>query len=76
MHHFMYIKLRKNYLLSFNELLIVILIGSHDPRMEVSTMNSLTANLHFGMVAFYRPTATRHKILMEHKAFPSDHVSH
>lgn len=52
-----------------------VLVGSHDPGMEVIIMNSLTANLHFGMVAFYRPTATRHKVLMEHKAFPSDHYA-
>lgn len=51
--------------------LIAGLVGAKDEK-EVTTMGTLTANLHFLLCAFYRPTKERYKILYEHKAFPSD----
>lgn len=42
---------------------------------EVAVMETLTANLHLLMASFYRPSKERYKIILEGRAFPSDHVS-
>lgn len=42
---------------------------------EVVIMNSLTCNLHLMMLAFYKPTSSRHKIIIEKKSFPSDYYA-
>ncbi|KAH8821560.1 pyridoxal phosphate-dependent transferase [Xylogone sp. PMI_703] len=43
---------------------------------EVAVMQTLTANLHLLMCAFYKPDINgRHKIIIESKAFPSDHYA-
>ncbi|KAB5570179.1 pyridoxal phosphate-dependent transferase [Coniochaeta sp. 2T2.1] len=54
--------------------LIAPIVGAD--KSEVAVMQTLTANLHFLMSAFYRPDISgRHKIILESKAFPSDHFA-
>ncbi len=58
---------------SYHELLtppMAAIVGARDS--EVVCMNSLTTNIHLLFVSFYRPTATRYKIIAEAKMFPSD----
>jgi kynureninase len=42
---------------------------------EVAVMETLTANLHFLMASFYKPTKEKYKVVIEGKAFPSDHFA-
>ncbi|XP_015991852.2 kynureninase [Rousettus aegyptiacus] len=40
---------------------------------EIAIMNALTVNLHLLLLLFFKPTPKWYKILLEAKAFPSDH---
>ncbi|KAK0646551.1 pyridoxal phosphate-dependent transferase [Cercophora newfieldiana] len=52
--------------------LIAPIVGASEA--EVAVMQTLTANLHLLLSSFYHPDIKgRHKIILESKAFPSDH---
>ncbi|MDJ0652972.1 MAG: kynureninase [Xanthomonadales bacterium] len=58
---------------SYHELLtppMARIVGARES--EVVCMNSLTTNIHLLFVSFYRPTASRYKIISEARMFPSD----
>ncbi|KAF6114375.1 kynureninase [Phyllostomus discolor] len=53
--------------------LMTDIVGANEK--EIVLMNGLTVNLHLLLLSFFKPTPKRHKILLEAKAFPSDHYA-
>ncbi len=63
----------KNPWLMYHEFLterMAAIVGAKP--IETIMMNSLTVNLHFLLVSFYRPMPERNRIVIEKGAFPSD----
>jgi kynureninase len=54
-----------------NDLLAQHIIGAQS-QSEISTMNSLSINLHLLLTSFYQPTNERYMIIVEEAAFCSD----
>ena len=66
---------KSNPWLRINETVVEHLSGVVGAKVgEVAAMGTLSANIHLLLAAFYRPTGKRWKIIMEGRAFPSDHV--
>ncbi|KAL9625754.1 MAG: hypothetical protein Q9160_000074 [Pyrenula sp. 1 TL-2023] len=53
--------------------LMAPIVGAREE--EVAVMGTLTANLQLLMSAFYKPTKEKFKIILESRAFPSDHYA-
>ncbi|XP_006880810.1 PREDICTED: kynureninase [Elephantulus edwardii] len=53
--------------------LMTDIVGANEK--EIVLMNGLTVNLHLLLLSFFKPTSKRYKILLEAKAFPSDHYA-
>ncbi|XP_036110554.1 kynureninase isoform X2 [Molossus molossus] len=53
--------------------LMTDIVGANEK--EIVLMNGLSVNLHLLLLSFFKPTPKRYKILLEARAFPSDHYA-